>query len=161
MLRGSCLLISIWFHEGLVFLLSFISFLIWDWKFLVGSFVAVWELLACMKSCILESYCLMGKITKEFPLSVCVIMASLFLSLVFMVLIVLASGCALYLGWELLFSCRVFMCSAVIFLYTSWSEGLSSDIAVSACKAGFVSNFHSWCANCTLRRTKIHRSEIF
>ena len=76
-----------------------------------------------MKSCVLESYCLMVKITKEFPLSVCVIMASFFLSLVFMVLIVLASGCALCLGWELLFSCRVFMHSAVIFLYTSRSKG--------------------------------------
>lgn len=80
---------------------------------------------------------MLGKITKEFPLSVCVITASFFLSLVFMVLIVLAHGCMLCLGWELLFSCRVFMRSAVIFLYTSRSKGGSCDIAVSASKARF------------------------
>ena len=69
------------------------TFLIWDWKFFVGSFVAVWKLLSCMKSCILESYCRVGNITKGFLLSVPVIIDSLFWILDLMFLIVFASGC--------------------------------------------------------------------
>jgi len=73
--------------------LLFMAFLIGDWKFLLGSFVAVWKLLISMKFCILELYCRMGKITEGFPLSVHVIIASLFWSLHLMFLIVFASGC--------------------------------------------------------------------
>ena len=59
------------------------------------SLSVVWKLFARIKSVILESYCFMGKIIKELPLSVCAIMASLSLSLVFMLLIVFASRCVL------------------------------------------------------------------
>ena len=65
----------------------------------MGSFPEVIKLFAHMKSVIFESYCFMGKITSEFPLSVCAIMASLSLSFVFMFLIVLVSGCVLWLCW--------------------------------------------------------------
>jgi len=58
----------------------------------VGHLSVVWKLFACIKSVILESYCFMGKIIKELPLSVCAIMASLSLSFVFMLLIVFVSG---------------------------------------------------------------------
>ena len=82
----------------------------------------VWKLFARIKSVILESYCFMDKIITGFPLSVCAIMASLSLSFVFMLLIVFAPRCMLcVLG--VLFNFRVFMHSAVSFLYTSWSEG--------------------------------------
>ena len=72
-----------------------------------------------MKSWIFVSYCLVGRITKEFPLSALAIMASLFLSLVRMDLMVLVSGCVLCLVWELLFIMRVFMQSAISFLTPS------------------------------------------
>ena len=75
-----------------------------------------------MKSWIFVSYCLVGRIIKEYPLSAPAIMASLFLSLVCMDLMVLVSGCLLCLVWELLFITRMFMSSAVSFLYTSRSE---------------------------------------
>ena len=99
-------------------------------KFLVGSFFVVWKLFVRMKSWIFVSYCLVRRITKEFPLSALAIMASLFLSLVCMDLMVLVSGCVLCLVWELLFITRVFMLSAVSFLYASRAEWGSFDIAV-------------------------------
>ena len=58
-------------------MLSFIVCLIWFWNVLVGSVVAVWKLLLCMKFCILVSYCCVGRMTMEFPLSARVIMALL------------------------------------------------------------------------------------
>ena len=67
-------------------LLLFITFRTWDWKELVGSCVIVWNLLTSMKSLILESYCFMGRITREFPLSARLTMASFSFSLVFKLL---------------------------------------------------------------------------
>ena len=95
----------------------------------------VWKLFVCMKSWIFVSYCLVGRITKEFPLSALAIMASLFLGLVCMDLMVLVSWCVLCFVWEL-FIMRVFMRSTVSFLYTSRSEG-GFDIAVSASSTRF------------------------
>ena len=77
----------------------------------------------------------------EFPLSALAIMASLFSSFVCMDLIVFVSGCVLCLVWGLLFVMRVFMWSAVSFLYTSRSEGGSFEIAVSASSATFCIQF--------------------
>ena len=90
-----------------------------------------------MKSWIFAWYCFVGKITREFPLSALAIMASLFLSFAFMDLMVLVSGCVLCLVWEWLFIMRVFMRSAVSFLYTSRSERGSFDSAVSTSRARF------------------------
>ena len=59
----------------------------------MGSLSVVWKLFACMKSDILDSYCCMGRIIRELPLSVCAIMDSLSFSFVLILLIVLASGC--------------------------------------------------------------------
>ena len=61
----------------------------------MGSLSVALKLFARMKSHILDSYCCMGIIIKELPLSVCAIMASFSLSFVFMLLIVFASGCML------------------------------------------------------------------
>lgn len=97
----------------------------------------VWNLFSCRKLCILELYCCMGKITKELPLSACVIIALLLWSLDCIVLIVLSSGCALCVGWWLLFCCRVVMRSTTSFLYTSRSDVDSCDMAVSASRARF------------------------
>ena len=100
---------------------------------------AVSNLLVCMKFWILVSYCLVARITKEFPLSAHAIMAPLFLSLVCMDLMVLFSKCVFCVVWELF--CRVLMRSAVSFLYTSLSEVGSFDIAVSASSARFCIQF--------------------
>ena len=80
------------------------------------------------------------KINSELPLSVCAIMASLSLSFVFMFLIVLVCVCMLWLCWGL-FDCRVFMRSAVSFLYTSRSVRGRCAIAVSASRARFCIQF--------------------
>jgi len=47
----------------------FMVFLTWFWNVLVGLDVDVWKLLLLMKSCILDSYWGVGKMTREFPLS--------------------------------------------------------------------------------------------
>ena len=78
-------------------------------------FFVVWKLLVCMKTWIFVSYCLVGRITREFPLLALAIMASLFLSLVCMDLMVLVSGYVLFFVWEL-FITRVLMRSALSFL---------------------------------------------
>jgi len=83
-----------YFHlvsEGMSVLLLFTIFLTWDWKDFVGSFVEVWKWFVCMNSSILFSYCDVGRITRELPLSARVIMAPLSFSLFFMFLIVLDS----------------------------------------------------------------------
>ena len=79
----------------------------------MGSMGAVWQLFLCRKFCILDSYCCMGSMTKELPLSARVIIALLSLSLVSMDFICLALGCVSCI--ELLFCCNVFMQSATIF----------------------------------------------
>jgi len=73
-------------------LLLFITFRSWDWKELVGTCVVVWNFLASKKSLIWESYCFMGRITREFPLSARVTMTSLSFSLDFMLLTIFVSG---------------------------------------------------------------------
>jgi hypothetical protein len=91
-----------------------------------------------MKSWILASYCLIGKITSEFPLSARAIMASLWLSLACMDWMVLVLGCVFSSVQELLFCRRVLMRSAASFLYISRSDGgRSCDIAVSVANARF------------------------
>ena len=101
---------------GMSVLLLFITFRIWDWKGLVGSCAVVWKLLASMKLLILESYCFMGRITREFPLSAHVTMASFSVSLVFMLSTIFISGCVLCVFWVLFSFIRVLICSAVNFL---------------------------------------------
>jgi hypothetical protein len=56
---------------GIRFLLSFIVFLIWVWNVVVGSVVVVWKLFSSRKFRILESYCCVGIMTMELPLSSC------------------------------------------------------------------------------------------
>jgi hypothetical protein len=51
-----------------------------------------------MKSAILESYCSIGRITREFPLSARAIIALFSLSFVFMLLINLAFWCVACVG---------------------------------------------------------------
>ena len=82
----------------------------------MGSCVVVWNLLASMKSLILESYCFMGRITREFPLSARVTMASFSFSLVFMLLAIFITGCALCVHWGLFSFIRVLIRSAINFL---------------------------------------------
>jgi len=127
----------LYFHlvsGGMSVLLLFISIRTWDWKELVGSCVVVWNLLASMKSLILESYCFMGRITMEFPLSARVTTASFSFSLIFMLLTIFVSGCVC---WGLF--------SFISYLYVQLSNfcrllglwGGSCVMAVSASKARF------------------------
>ena len=90
-MSGSCLRITIWCLGGMSDLLPFITFRTWDWKEIVGSLVVARNLFVSMKSEILDSYCLVCRITREFPLSTRVIMASFSFSLVFMFLATFAS----------------------------------------------------------------------
>jgi hypothetical protein len=91
-LWGSCLCISIWYWWDECFGVIY-NFPDLGLKRLGGvSCCGHMKLFARMKSVILESYCLMGKITRVFPLSACVTMASFSLSFVFMFFIILASG---------------------------------------------------------------------
>jgi hypothetical protein len=98
-------------------------------------------LFVCINSSTLDSYSVVGKITSDLPLSARVIMVPLSFSLVFMFRTVVASKCALCVSEGLLFSCKVLMCSAVSFLYTSRSEGGRCDMAVSASRAMFRTQF--------------------
>ena len=82
----------------------------------------------------------MGKITKEFLLSACVIMAPWSLSFVFMDFIALDSECVLCVCEGLLF-CKVLMRSAVSFLYTSRSEEGRCEVAVSVLRARYWIQF--------------------
>ena len=61
------------------------------------------RLFAFMKSCILESYCSVGMMTRVLPLSARVIVALLLWSLDCMLLMVLDSCCAMGVGGYLLF----------------------------------------------------------
>ena len=103
----------------------------------MGLVIEIWTLFVCMKSSILDSYCAAGKITGEFPLSACVIMAPWSPTFVFMLLMALDSECVLCVCEGLLCFCKVLMRSAVSFLYTSRSEGGRCDMAVSASRARF------------------------
>ena len=77
--------------EGMSVLLLLTIFLTWDWKAFVGSLAEVLKWFVCMNSSILLSYCVVGKITRELPLSARVIIAPLSFSLVLMFLMVLDS----------------------------------------------------------------------
>ena len=107
----------------------------------MGSVDMVWNWFACRKLCTLDSYSWVGRITRELPLSAHVIIALLFFSLDCMVLIVLASECALWVGWWLLFCCRMLMRSATSFLYTSGLDVRRCDMVVSASTARFCNQF--------------------
>jgi len=77
---------------GLSVLLCFIVFFISVWNVLVGSLVVVMKLFPCRKSCIVDSYCCVGSMTMEFPLSSLAIMALFFFSLDLIEFISLVSG---------------------------------------------------------------------
>jgi len=51
-----------------------------------------------MKSCIFSSYCRVGRITREFPLSAEATVASLWMSFVWIDFNILSSGCVLLWG---------------------------------------------------------------
>ena len=53
---------------GMSVLLLFTIFLTWAWKAFVGSLAEVLKWFVCMNSCILLSYCVVGKITRATPL---------------------------------------------------------------------------------------------
>jgi hypothetical protein len=92
---------------GISVLLCFILFLISVCYVLVGSLVVVMKLLPCRKFCILDSYCCVGRITMEFPLSTVGIMALLSFSLDLIDFIVLVLGCVQCEWLGLLFCCSV------------------------------------------------------
>ena len=100
-----------------------------------------WNCFACRKLCTLDSYSWVDRINRELPLSARVIIVMLFFSLDCMVLIVLASGYALWVGWWLLFCCRMLMRSATSFLYTSGLDVRRCDMVVSASTARFCNQF--------------------
>jgi len=77
--------------EGMSVLLLLTIFLTWDWKAFVGSLAEGLKWFVCMNSSTLLSYCVVGKITRELPLSARVIIAPLSFSLVLMFLMVLDS----------------------------------------------------------------------
>ena len=104
------------FSHGISVTLVFTVFLIWAWKVLVGSMVEVRIFFSCRKFCILDSYCWMGRTTKELILSATVIIGLLFLSLVCIQLIFQDSACVLCLGFGLLWRCMVSMRSTTSFL---------------------------------------------
>jgi hypothetical protein len=58
----------------------------------VGSVLDVWKLLECIHCSTLVSYCAVGRITSEFPLSAQAIMAALSLSFSFMLQMILSSA---------------------------------------------------------------------
>ena len=91
--------------------LCFIVFLISVWNVLVGSLAVVMKLL-CRKSCVLDSYCCVGRMTMEFPLSALAIMVLFLLRLDLIEFISLVSGWVLYVEFEVLFCCSVCMRSA-------------------------------------------------
>jgi len=97
----------------------------------------VWNLLASMKSLILESYCFMGRITREFFLSVRVTMASFSLRFDFMLLTIFASGCVLLCvgGYCPLSGCLYVRMSVSSRLLGMW--GGRCVMAVSASRARF------------------------
>ena len=80
--------------------------------------------------------------TTEFPLSALDIMALFSLSLDFMEFIGLTSVCVSCVGFEL-FSCKVYMRSATIFLQASLSLVGSCAMAVSVSNPRFCIQFHS------------------
>ena len=104
-----------------------------------GVFVVVLNLLASMKSVILESYCFMGRIIKEFPLSARVTMASFYLSFVFMLLTIFAPGCVLCVRWGyfLYQGTDTFGCQFPVRLLGLWRGGGRCMMAVSASRARF------------------------
>ena len=50
----------------------------------MGLFLEVWKLFVCMNFSILDSYCVVGRITREFPSSAHVIIAPFSMSLLFL-----------------------------------------------------------------------------
>ena len=129
-----------YFHfdsEGISVLLLFITFLTWDWNDFVGLFFEVWKSFVCKNFSILDSYCVVGRITKEFPLSAFAIIAPFSVSFVFMFLMALGSNCKFRVCDGVLFFCSVLMRSAVSFLHISHSGGRRREMAVSASRARF------------------------
>ena len=114
-----------------------ITFLTWDWNDFVGLFFEVWKSFVCKNFSILDSYCVVGRITKEFPLSAFAIIAPFSVSFVFMFLMALGSNCKFRVCDGVLFFCSVLMRSAVSFLHISHSGGRRREMAVSASRARF------------------------
>ena len=138
----------VYFHLvsfGIRVLLSLIVCPTWTWNVLVGSAVAVRNLLLSMKFCVLVSYWRVGSMTMEFPLSARVIIALLSYSLVWTELITFVSGCV---WWEGLCTISVLMQSATSFLYTSLSVVGSWVMTVSAYRVRFWIQF--LCLDCML-----------
>ena len=113
-----------------------------------GVFVVVLNLLASMKSVILESYCFMGRIIKEFPLSARVTMASFYLSFVFMLLTIFAPGCVLCVRWGYFlyqgtdtFGCQFPVRLLGLWGGVAWWRSLLLEL-------GFGSSMWVWNVNC-------------
>ena len=104
-----------WLSCGISALLCLTAFFISVWYVLVGSLLVVMKFFPCRKSSILETYCCVGRITMEFPLSALAIMALLPFSLDLIDFIILDSGC-MWGEWPGLLYCRVLRRSATIFL---------------------------------------------
>jgi hypothetical protein len=111
--------------------------------------VVAWKSRASINSVTLDSYCFVGIITKVFPLSARVIMASLSLSFAVMFLIVFFPS-AYCVCRGLLFFFRVFMLFVVHFLQTSRSEGGEGGGMIWRFLLpllGFVSGFWALCVS--------------
>ena len=113
---------------------------------MVGTVLFVWKLLSCKKSCILDWYCVFGRITIELPLSARVIIALLSFSLVWMDFYYFCFWvCVWWFSGFILFSCNVSMRFATSFLYASLSVVGSCVMAVSASRARFCSQSFLLC----------------
>jgi hypothetical protein len=87
---------------GISVLLVCIVFWTDAWYVFVRSVGVIWKLFDCIKLSILESYCWVGRMTRVLPLSALLTVALLLWSLERMLLMVLASCCALRVGGWLL-----------------------------------------------------------
>ena len=112
----------------------------------MGSVVVVRKLLLRMKFCILVSYWCVGSMTVELLLSPLAIKALFFLSLFWIDLIIFFLWVSFVVGGFFWFS--VSMRSATSFMYTSLSLVGSREMAVSASRARFGTQFFLFA--CTL-----------
>ena len=116
LMEGAEVFMFVYLHRvsfGIRVLLSLIVCLTWAWNVLVGSAVAVQNLLLSMKFCILVSYWGVGSMTMEFPLSAHVTVALFSFSLVWIDPITFVSGCVWWVGFCII---SVLMRSATNFL---------------------------------------------
>ena len=80
----------------------------------MGLLFEVCKLFVCMNSSVLDSYCVVDRITREFPLSALVTIAPFSVSFVFMLLMALGSGCVLRVCVCVCVCCSFVACCCVL-----------------------------------------------